>query len=47
MRNKRILAFNRLVTHNCWAFVELRSLHDFGEEFDAGRESFFADAEAA
>lgn len=47
IRNKWIPAVNRLGTHGRWAFVELRSLHDFREEFDAAIEAFVGEAEPA
>jgi len=47
IRNKWIPAVNRLGTHGRWAFVELRSLHDFRDEFDAAIEAFIAEVEPA
>lgn len=47
IRNKWIPSVNRLGTHGRWAFVELRSLHDFREEFDAAIDAFVGQMEPA
>lgn len=47
IRNKWIPSVNRLGTHGRWAFVELRSLHDFRDEFDAALAALMTEPEPA